>query len=107
LHFEGPRKNREIFGILNNHNMLPARQLQNTLKLVFTNKAEIGKASAVAAAAMARQVRRRGSHGGQGKQELDGGARFHRAVKSSQSRARHVSGLLAKTGPWLDVLFGT
>jgi hypothetical protein len=30
--------------------MLSARRLQNTLKVVFTNKAEIGKASAVAAA---------------------------------------------------------
>jgi hypothetical protein len=32
--------------------MLSERQLQNTLKVVFTNEAEFGKASAVAAAAI-------------------------------------------------------
>jgi hypothetical protein len=42
---------------------------KTTLKLVFTKTLKLGKASAVAAAALARQVRRRGGYGGQGKQK--------------------------------------
>jgi hypothetical protein len=48
-----PEKNSEKFGILQSHNQLSARYLQKTLKVVFTKDAEIGKASAVAATAMA------------------------------------------------------
>jgi hypothetical protein len=55
-----PGKNRENFDILNNHNMLSARCLQKKAETSIYNNAEMGKASAVAAAAMARPVRRRG-----------------------------------------------
>ncbi len=53
------------------------------------------------------KIRRFGQNqGGEGKQELDGGARFHRAVKSSRSTARHVAGLLAKMGVGRTFCFG-
>jgi hypothetical protein len=51
-------KNSEKFDILQSHNQLPARYLQKTDKPSIYKNAEMGKASAVAAAAMARQVRR-------------------------------------------------
>jgi hypothetical protein len=64
-----PEKNREIFDILKSHNILSSRYLQKRVETSIYKIAEIGNASAVAAAALARQVRRRGSHG-TGKAEM-------------------------------------
>jgi hypothetical protein len=65
--------NCEIFDILDSHNLLQSRHLQKPLKLLLTKSAKMGKASAGAEAVLARQVRRRGSHDGQGKRKLCGG----------------------------------
>jgi hypothetical protein len=52
-----PEKNREIFGILKKHKLLSSRHLQKQLNVVLTKTAEIGKASAVAAAMADRESR--------------------------------------------------